>query len=149
VIGLVLTREIVPCPVAFPGRHHQYGAVVAYFGLLRIVGVFQLSPLLLLTHRSHWPGLSPAQGGILDLMNQETNHLDQNTSGLIREMRVKSNSATFRSLTPSAKLCYTTFHSMSNPDKTVAIVGQTGAGKTYLVKSDQPYLRCNPGPGLC
>jgi ATP-binding cassette subfamily B protein len=66
-------------------------------------------------------------------MNQETN-LDQNTSGLIRDMRgeIEFRDVSFAYPVGEAVLQNISFH--VKPGQTVAIVGQTGAGKTSLVK---------------
>jgi ATP-binding cassette subfamily B protein len=119
------------------------GAVVAYFGLLRLlefptfVSTFGYSQISL--------GISSARR-ILDLINRETN-LDQNEQGSAKAMRGE---VEFRNVS----FVYTPQSSASNgqgpenesepvlqnisfkvkPGQTVAIVGQTGAGKTSLVK---------------
>jgi ATP-binding cassette subfamily B protein len=129
------------------------GAVVAYFGLLRLlefptfVSTFAYSQISL--------GISSARR-ILDLINRETN-LDQNAEGYAD--RIKGE-VEFRDVSfaynarpdpspdgkgPSAKYPQgegeaegeDVLHHISfkmKPGQTVAIVGQTGAGKTSLVK---------------
>jgi ATP-binding cassette subfamily B protein len=115
------------------------GAVVAYFGLLRLlefptfVSTFAYSQISL--------GLSSARR-ILDLINRETN-LDQNAEGYADAMKGE---VEFR----NASFTYTQSRTNGNrsstddvlqnisfkvkPGQTVAIVGQTGAGKTSLVR---------------
>ena len=115
------------------------GAVVAYFGLLRLlefptfVSTFAYSQISL--------GISSARR-ILDLINRETN-LDQNAQGYADAMKGE---VEFRNVS----FTYTQSGTNSNqalqddvlqnisfkvkPGQTVAIVGQTGAGKTSLVR---------------
>lgn len=122
------------------------GAVVAYFGLLRLldfptfVSTFAYSQISL--------GISSARR-ILDLINRETN-LDQNAQGYTDAMRgeVEFRNVSFTYTLPTST---GTIVSRTNgqepgedvlqnisfkvkPGQTVAIVGQTGAGKTSLVK---------------
>ena len=122
------------------------GAVVAYFGLLRLlefptfVSTFAYSQISL--------GISSARR-ILDLINRETN-LDQNAQGYADSMRGE---VEFRNVSFTYTLSTSTgpgvngaqgneseedvLHNISfkvKEGQTVAIVGQTGAGKTSLVK---------------
>ena len=114
------------------------GAVVGYFGLLRLlefptfVSTFAYSQISL--------GISSARR-ILDLINRETN-LDQNAQGYADAMRGE---VEFRDVSFTYALTGTNgeeagedvLHNISfkvRPGQTVAIVGQTGAGKTSLVK---------------
>jgi ATP-binding cassette subfamily B protein len=117
------------------------GAVVAYFGLLRLlefptfVSTFAYSQISL--------GISSARR-ILDLMNRETN-LDQNIQGYAEPMKgeVEFRNVSFvynlsgldGEYASSAKEDVLQNISFKvKPGQTVAIVGQTGAGKTSLVK---------------
>ena len=122
------------------------GAVVAYFGLLRLldfptfVSTFAYSQISL--------GMSSARR-ILDLINRETN-LDQNTQGYADAMRgeVEFRNVSFTYTLPTSTGTAVSrangkesgedvLHNISfkvKPGQTVAIVGQTGAGKTSLVK---------------
>lgn len=123
------------------------GAVVAYFGLLRLlefptfVSTFAYSQISL--------GLSSARR-ILELINRETN-LDQNAQGYADSMKgeVEFRNVSF-SYNPHPIPSHTgeevserqgegesVIQNISfkvKPGQTVAIVGQTGAGKTSLVK---------------
>jgi len=127
------------------------GDVVAYFGLLLMldfptwVSIFAYSQISL--------GLAGARR-ILELMNRETN-LDQNEIGFTGEMKgqVEFRNVSFAyegigdkgqgnppspapllpfSLSPEPVLQNISF--TVKPGQTIAIVGQTGAGKTSLVK---------------
>jgi ATP-binding cassette, subfamily B, bacterial len=115
------------------------GAVVAYFGLLRLlefptfVSTFAYSQISL--------GLSSARR-ILELINRET-HLDQNEQGYAETMKGE---VEFRNVSfsysqsgsngqgPSQEEVLQEISFKVKPGQTVAIVGQTGAGKTSLVK---------------
>jgi ATP-binding cassette subfamily B protein len=117
------------------------GGVVAYFGLLRLlefptfVSTFAYSQISL--------GISSARR-ILDLINRETN-LDQNVQGYADAMKgeVEFKNVSFvynlsglnGEYASSAKEDVLQNISFKvKPGQTVAIVGQTGAGKTSLVK---------------
>jgi len=115
------------------------GDVVAYFGLLLMlqfptfVSNFAYSQISL--------GMSSARR-ILELINRETN-LDQNAQGRIEPIRgeVEFKNVTFDYSThiesPDGNTGEPVLQGISfrvKPGQTVAIVGQTGAGKTSLVK---------------
>jgi ATP-binding cassette, subfamily B, bacterial len=122
------------------------GGVVAYFGLLRLlefptfVSTFAYSQISL--------GLSSARR-ILELISRETN-LDQNAQGYADAMRgeVEFRDVSFTYALPTSGSTIVrganghesgedVLHNISftvKPGQTVAIVGQTGAGKTSLVK---------------
>jgi len=106
------------------------GDVVGYFGLLLMldfptfISLFAYSQISL--------GVAGARR-ILELMNQETN-LDQNLAGYQKPMRGE---VEFRNVTFSYQPGDTVFSDISfkvEPGKTVAVVGQTGTGKTTLTK---------------
>jgi ATP-binding cassette subfamily B protein len=106
------------------------GGVVAYFGILQL---FDFP-----TWTSTWAysqislGVSAAKR-ILELMNREDN-LDQNLTGYCATPRgeVEFRGVTFRYGSREAALENVSFH--VRPGQTVAIVGQTGAGKTSLAR---------------
>jgi len=106
------------------------GDVVAYFGILLM--------LEFPTWTSIWAYSlisSGLAGGrrILELINRETN-LDQNATGYTQPMqgRIEFRNLTFSYPTGEAVLCDISF--TVKPGQTVAIVGQTGTGKTSLAK---------------
>jgi ATP-binding cassette subfamily B protein len=115
------------------------GAVVAYFGLLRLlefptfVSTFAYSQISL--------GLSSARR-ILELINRETD-LDQNAQGYADSMKgeVEFRNVSFtyvlnevNGTQPSQDDVLQNISFKAKPGQTVAIVGQTGAGKTSLVR---------------
>lgn len=130
----------------FRGGLLDLGSVVAYFGLLRL--------LEFPTFTSTWAysqislGMSSARR-ILDLMNRETN-LDQNVQGRTEAIKgeVEFRNVSFgynlqASPSPDGRqgggrsegeLVLQNISFRVKPGQTVAIVGQTGAGKTSLVK---------------
>jgi ATP-binding cassette subfamily B protein len=106
------------------------GAVIAYFGLLQLLGFPTFTSTWAYSQISS--GLSSARR-ILELINRET-HLDQNAAGLTQNMRgeVEFRNVTFAYPTGESVVQDVSFKVKQG--QTVAIVGQTGAGKTSLVK---------------
>lgn len=122
----------------------ERGDVVAYMGLLFMLdfptwtSIFAYSQISL--------GLAGARR-ILDLMNRE-NNLDQNLSGYAVEMRGE---VEFRNVCFAYHEDEPTLEAISfcvRPGQTVAIVGQTGAGKTTLVKLINRTYDVNAGQVL-
>ena len=129
-IGLVYAGGLFHALLLFRSGAINTGAVVAYFGLLRMLEFPTFTSSFAYTQISL--GISGARR-ILDLMNQET-ILDQNTAGLTRDMRgeIEFRDVSFAYPAGEPVLQNISFH--VKPGQTVAIVGQTGAGKTSLVK---------------
>src|SRR6266540_5381274 len=107
------------------------GEVVAYFGLLRLLDFPTFVSTFAYSQISS--GISSARR-ILDLINRETN-LDQNAQGYADAMRgeVEFRKASF-SYSPGEDEVLQDISFKVKPGQTVAIVGQTGAGKTSLVR---------------
>lgn len=106
------------------------GDVVAYFGLLQLLGFPTFVSLFAYSQVSL--GVAGAKR-ILELINRE-NDLDQNVSGYKGTMRGEIE---FKDVTFSYKKGEPALEGISfrvQPGQTVAIVGQTGTGKTSLVK---------------
>ncbi len=106
------------------------GQVVSYFGILLLLDFPTWSSLF--TYSQISLGLAGARR-ILQIMNRET-ALDQNAGGVVKEMRGEIE---FRDVTFAYDGHEPVLENISfkvRPGQTVAIVGQTGAGKTSLVK---------------
>jgi ATP-binding cassette subfamily B protein len=106
------------------------GDVVAYFGLLQLLGFPTFVSLFAYSQVSL--GVAGAKR-ILELINKE-NDLDQNVAGYNEEMQGEIE---FRDVTYIYEKGEPTLQDLSfkvKPGQTVAIVGQTGTGKTTLVK---------------
>jgi ATP-binding cassette subfamily B protein len=135
-LGLALAAGLAHALLLFRLGLMNVGAVAAYFGLLRLlefptfVSTFAYSQISV--------GLSSARR-ILELMSRET-HLDQNAGGRSLPMRgeIEFRAVSFRypSISPRAadELVLQDISFRVKPGQTVAIVGQTGAAKTSLVK---------------
>jgi len=145
-MGLVYAVGLFHALLLFRAGVINTGDVVAYFGLLRMLEFPTFASAAAYTQVSL--GVSGARR-ILDLINRETN-LDQNASGHSSTMRGEIE---FRNVSfayphpipsPTGKgtkdegengglvLKDISFH--VKPGQTVALVGQTGAGKTSLVR---------------
>ena len=129
-LGMAYAGGLVHALLLFRAGTIDLGAVIAYFGLLRL--------LEFPTFTSTWAysqissGLSSARR-ILELINSET-YLDQNASGLTSDMRGE---VEFRGVSfsyPSGESVIQDVSFKIEQGQTVAIVGQTGAGKTSLAK---------------
>jgi ATP-binding cassette subfamily B protein len=138
-LGAAYAFGLLHSLLLFRAGQLDLGAVVAYFGLLRLlefptfVSTFAYSQISL--------GLSSARR-ILELITRET-HLDQNAQGYAGTMRgeIEFHNVEFaypimqeerRKSNPENVLGSISFKVKQG--QTVAIVGQTGAGKTSLVK---------------
>jgi ATP-binding cassette subfamily B protein len=136
-LGFAYAGGLVHALYLFRAGLIDVGAVIAYFGLLRL--------LEFPTFTSTWAysqvslGISSARR-ILELINRET-HLDQNASGRTSVMRgeVEFRGVSFLYPSPdgqedAGEPILQDISFAVKPGQTVAIVGQTGAGKTSLVK---------------
>ena len=140
-LGLAYALGLVHALILFRAGTLSVGAVVAYFGLLRMLEFPTFTSSFAYTQISL--GVSGARR-ILELINRETN-LDQNAAGYDKPMRgeIEFRDVCFEYDSPSPRgrgargegekiLENITFKVKQG--QTVAIVGQTGAGKTSLVK---------------
>jgi ATP-binding cassette subfamily B protein len=106
------------------------GAVIAYFGMLQLLQFPTFTSTFAYSQISS--GVSSARR-ILDLIKRET-YLDQNASGRTLAMR---GDIEFRGVSfnyPGSEAVLKNISFKVKAGQTVAIVGQTGAGKTSLVK---------------
>ncbi|NOT02962.1 MAG: ABC transporter ATP-binding protein [Anaerolineales bacterium] len=141
-LGTAYAGGLVHALLLFRAGTIDLGAVIAYFGLLRL--------LEFPTFTSTWAysqissGMSSARR-ILELINSET-RLDQNASGLTSGMRgeVEFRNVSFHYPSPlgrgmreaqgEGESVIENISFKIKQGQTVAIVGQTGAGKTSLAK---------------
>lgn len=113
------------------------GAVIGYFGMLQLLGFPTFTSTFAYSQISL--GMSSARR-ILELIQRETK-LDQNASGVTSTIRgeIEFRNVSFRypSLAEGSAEGDNVIENISfkvKPGQTVALVGQTGAGKTTLVK---------------
>ncbi len=143
-LGLAYAGGLFHALLLFRAGLLNTGGVIAYFGLLRMLEFPTFTSSFAYTQISS--GVSGARR-ILELINRETN-LDQNAAGRAEAMRgeIEFRGVSFdyphsAALAPPGNpesgagepvLQDVSFH--VRPGQTVAIVGQTGAGKTSLVR---------------
>lgn len=129
-LGLAYAVGLVHALILFSAGTITVGAVVGYFGLLRMLEFPTFTSSFAYTQISL--GVSGARR-ILELINRETN-LDQNAAGYDKSMRgeIEFRGVCFEYNEGDEILEDITFKVKQG--QTVAIVGQTGAGKTSLVK---------------
>ena len=120
------------------------GDVVAYFGLLQLLGFPTFVSLFAYSQVSL--GLAGAKR-ILELINRE-NNLDQNAAGFSGEMQgeIEFKDVVFQYGEGDPALQQISFK--VQPGQTVAIVGQTGTGKTSLAKLVNRTYDTNSGQVL-
>ena len=113
------------------------GAVIGYFGMLQLLGFPTFTSTFAYSQISL--GFSSARR-ILELIQRETK-LDQNASGLTSEIRgeIEFRNVSFHYPAPAeggagGDNVLENISFKVKPGQTVALVGQTGAGKTTLVK---------------
>jgi ATP-binding cassette subfamily B protein len=129
-LGLAYAGGLVHALLLFRAGVIDTGAVVAYFGVLRLFEFPSFASSFAYTQISL--GVSGARR-VLDLINRETD-LDQNTAGHTGRIRgeIEFRDVCFEYRDGEKVLENISFKVA--PGQTVAIVGQTGAGKTSLVK---------------
>ncbi|HCB02551.1 MAG TPA: ABC transporter ATP-binding protein, partial [Anaerolineae bacterium] len=129
-LGLAYAGGLVHALLLYRQELLSVGDVIAYFGMLQLLqfptftSTFAYSQISL--------GVSSARR-ILDLIKRET-HLDQNASGVTSNIR---GDIEFRNVSfnyPNGEPILKNISFKVKAGQTVALVGQTGAGKTSLVK---------------
>ncbi|MBN2046179.1 MAG: ABC transporter ATP-binding protein [Anaerolineales bacterium] len=130
-LGVVTAAGLMHALLLFKDGVITAGDVVAYFGLLQLFGFPTFASIFAYSQVSL--GLAGARR-ILDLINKETN-LDQNISGTVKQMRgdVSFENVSF-SYGDDHEHAISRVNFSIKAGQTVAIVGQTGTGKTSLVK---------------
>ncbi len=129
-LGLAFAGGLVHSLFLFRAGLIDVGAVVAYFGMLQLLGFPTFVSTFAYSQISS--GVSSARR-ILELIQRET-HLDQNASGRTSSM---AGEIEFRGVSfsyPNSEAVLKDISFKVKPGQTVALVGQTGAGKTSLVK---------------
>lgn len=141
--GIAIAAGLTHALILFRNGLLNTGQVIGYFGLLRMLDFPTFTSTWAYTQVSM--GLAGARR-ILELINRQSN-LDQNAAGYSGAMRgeIEFRNVTFAysSLTPrpspggreeGGESVLENVSFKVKPGQTVAIVGQTGAGKTSLVK---------------
>lgn len=129
-MGIAQSLGLLHALLLFQSGQIVLGQVIAYFGLLALFGFPVFTSLFAYSQVSL--GFASARR-ILELINRETD-LDQNKSGSSAEMK---GAIEFRAVTfayESDEPAVTDVSFKIAPGQTVAIVGQTGTGKTSLAK---------------
>jgi ATP-binding cassette subfamily B protein len=135
-LGLAYAGGLVHAMLLFRAGVINVGAVVGYFGLLRMLDFPTFSSSFAYTQISL--GVSGARR-ILELINRE-NNLDQNASGHTGSLRgeIEFREVSFAHSDPengdTADPIVEQVSFKIKPGQTIALVGQTGAGKTSLVR---------------
>jgi len=135
-LGMTYTIGLVHALFLFRAGLVTTGGVVAYFGLLLMLSFPTFASTFAYTQVSL--GLSSARR-ILELINRETN-LDQNAEGYTGVMRgeIEFRDVSFTYPDPEhgteGECVLEDISFKVKPGQTVALVGQTGAGKTTLVR---------------
>ena len=129
-LGIVQGLGLLQSLILYQQGLLEIGDVVAYFGLLQLFGFPTFVSLFSYSQVS--VGIASARR-IIELINRETK-LDQNIAGYTGEMRgeIEFCDVTFAYGDNEPALDGISFK--VQPGQTVAIVGQTGVGKTSLVK---------------
>jgi len=142
--GVALAAGLLHALLLFRQGLIDLGGVVGYFGLLLMLDFPTFASLWAYSRISL--GLAGAKR-ILELMNRE-NNLDQNLAGYAKPLRgeVEFRAVTFRYGEGDPVLDGVSFK--VKPGQTVAIVGQTGAGKTSLARLINRTYDVNSGQVL-
>jgi ATP-binding cassette subfamily B protein len=129
--GIAIAAGLTHALFLFRANLLNVGQVIGYFGLLRMLDFPTFTSTWAYTQVSM--GLSSARR-ILELINRET-RMDQNAAGYSGVMRgeIEFRNVSF-SYPDTSELILDNISFKVKPGQTVAIVGQTGAGKTSLTR---------------
>jgi ATP-binding cassette subfamily B protein len=129
-LGMAYATGLVHAILLYRAGLIDVGAVIAYFGMLQLLGFPTFTSTWAYSQISS--GLSSARR-ILELINSETK-LDQNASGrtsnMVGDIEFRGVSFSY----PNGENVLKDISFKVKAGQTVAIVGQTGAGKTSLAK---------------
>ena len=128
--GFALAGGLLHALLLFRQGLLDTGGVVAYFGLLLMLDFPTFASTFAYTMISS--GIAGARR-VLELMNRE-NNLDQNAVGTSAPMRGQIEFRAVGFAYPGNEAVLNDINFTVKPGQTVAIVGQTGTGKTSLVK---------------
>ncbi len=130
-LGIVVAAAFTHAVILFREGVIDVGTVIAFTGQITLFGFPVFSSLNSFSQVSL--GIASA-ARILDIINTET-ELDQNEAGYAQPIKgsIKFEGVTFRYTEDSADVLQDVSFEVQ-PGQTVAIVGQTGAGKTTLTK---------------
>jgi ATP-binding cassette subfamily B protein len=128
--GFALAGGLLHALLLFRQGLLDTGGVVAYFGLLLMLDFPTFASTFAYTMVSS--GVAGARR-VLELMNRE-NNLDQNSVGTSAPIRGRIEFRGVEFAYPGNEPVLNDIHFTVEPGQTVAIVGQTGTGKTSLVK---------------
>ncbi|MBT3239866.1 MAG: ABC transporter ATP-binding protein [Chloroflexi bacterium] len=129
-MGITQAAGLLHSLILFKQGLIQVGDVVAYFGLLQLFGFPTFVSLFAYSQVSL--GMASTRR-ILELINEESD-LDQNESGFAEDIK---GSVEFKNISFAYDKNENVLNKINfsvEPGQTVAIVGQTGGGKTSLVK---------------
>jgi ATP-binding cassette subfamily B protein len=129
-LGLAYAGGLVHALLLYRQNLLSVGDVIAYFGMLQLLQFPTFTSTFAYSQISS--GISSARR-ILELIKRET-HLDQNASGVTSNIR---GDIEFRNVSfnyPNGEPILKNISFKVKAGQTVALVGQTGAGKTSLVK---------------
>jgi ATP-binding cassette subfamily B protein len=129
-MGLSIGAGFTHAIILFRQGALNVGQVVAYVGLLQLFGFPTFVSLFAYSQVSS--GLAGARR-ILEVINRKT-ELDRNPTGYEGKIDGKISFQDLSYAYPSGETCIEGIDLEIEPGQTIAIVGQTGAGKTTLIK---------------
>jgi len=129
-LGLSIAGGVLHALYLFRQGLLDVGQVIAYVGLLQLFGFPTFVSLFAYSQISS--GMASA-GRILDLINRKTD-LNMNPAGNTGKMRGELELQGVAFAYPANEPCLRNLNLKIEMGQTIAIVGQTGAGKTSLIK---------------